>query len=80
MSCATPVDECCERLRRAGWSFGWCSVAGPEGERFLVDGHNGENALRAEAASLAEALRLACGQARAVGMLAPAAERKRGTR
>jgi hypothetical protein len=43
-------------------------------------GHNGENALRAEAATLAEALQLACGQARAVGMLAPAAERKRGTR
>ena len=80
MSCATPVDECCDRLRRAGWSFGWCSVAGPEGERFLVDGHNGENALRAEAASLAEALRLACGQARAVGMLAPAAAGAGGRR
>jgi hypothetical protein len=69
----TAVDECCDRLRRSGWSFGWCSVAGPEGERFLVDKHNGENALHAEAATLGEALRLACGQARAVGMLAPAA-------
>jgi hypothetical protein len=45
-----------------------------EGERFPVDGTNGENALRAEAATLAEALRLACGQARMVGMLAPLRE------
>jgi hypothetical protein len=70
----TPVDECCDRLRRAGWSFGWCSVAAPEGVRSLVDGHNGENALRADRPTLAEALRLACGQARAVGMLAPPRE------
>ena len=41
-------------------------------------GHNGENALPAEAATLAEALRLACGQARAVGLLAPAADGDRG--
>jgi hypothetical protein len=81
MTTAPPVDECCDRLRRAGWSFGWCSVAGPGGaERFLVDGTNGENALRTWAATLAEALRLACGQARAVGMLAPSAERERGRR
>jgi hypothetical protein len=81
MRCRTEVDEYCDRLRRSGWSFGWCSVAGPGGaEHFLVDGHNGENALRAEAATLAEALRLACGQARAVGMLAPAAVSARGRR
>jgi hypothetical protein len=43
-----------------------------------VDGTNGENALRAEGRTQAEALRLACGQARAVGMLALAAERGRG--
>ena len=78
---ARAVDECCDRLRRSGWSFGWCSVVrSGEGECFLVDGTNGENALRAEAATLAEALRLACGQARAVGMLAPAGEREWGTR
>ena len=67
----TAVYECCDRLRSSGWSFGWCSVEAPGGgERFLVDGTNGENALRAEAPTLAEALRLACTQARAVGMLA----------
>jgi hypothetical protein len=42
--------------------------------------HNGENALSAEGSTLAEALRLACGQARAVGMLAPAGEREWGRR
>jgi hypothetical protein len=73
------VDDCCDRLRRAGWSFGWCSVAAPGGaEHFLVDGTNGENVIRAEGRALAEALRLACGQARAVGMLAPAADGGRG--
>jgi hypothetical protein len=81
MRSPTPVDECCDRLRRAGWSFGWCAVARPgEGERILVDGTNGENALGVEAATLAEALRLACGQARALGMLAPAGEREWGRR
>jgi hypothetical protein len=81
MRSPTAVDQRCDRLRRSGWSFGWCSVAGPGGgERFLLDGTNGENALRTEGATLAEALRLACGQARAVGMLAPAAERERGRR
>ena len=50
----------CACLRRAGWSFDWCSVAtSGGGERRLVDGTSGENALRAEAATLAEALRLA---------------------
>jgi hypothetical protein len=75
---STAVDEYCGRLRRSGWPFGWCSVAGPGGtERVLVDGTNRENALRTWAATLAEALRLACDQARAVGTLAPAAERVR---
>ena len=81
MTAAPSVDECCDRLRRAGWSFGWCSVARPgEGESWLVDGHNGENALRAVAPTLGEALRLACGQARAGGMLEPAGEREWGRR
>ena len=58
----------------AGCPFGWCSVAAPRGgDGSLVDGTNGENALSAERPTLGEALRLACGQARAVGMLAPAA-------
>ena len=70
----TEVDDCCDRLRRSGWSFGWRSVSAPgRAERWLVDGANGENVIRAEGVTLAEALRLACGQARAVGMLAPAA-------
>jgi hypothetical protein len=76
MLCWTEVDECCDHLRRAGWSFGWCTEAKPGGaERWFVDGANGEYALRSEAATLAEALRLACEQARAVGMLAPPTRR-----
>jgi hypothetical protein len=68
------------RLGRSGWSFGWCSEAGPEGEQFLVDGTNGGNSLRPEAATLAEALRLACDQARAVSMPGPAAVHAGGRR
>jgi hypothetical protein len=45
-----------------------------------VDGTNGENALSAERPTLGEALRLACGQARAAGMLAPAAAQAGGRR
>ncbi len=78
---ATTVGECCDRLRRSGWSFGGCSVPAPGGgERILVDGTNGENARCAEGPTLAETLRLACKQARSVGMLAPAAEREWGRR
>jgi hypothetical protein len=52
-----PVDERIDCLRRAAWSFDWCSLAAPGGgERFLVDAANGENALRAEGAALAEPL------------------------
>jgi hypothetical protein len=77
----TEVDECCDRLRRAGWSFGWCSLAAPgRAERWVVDGTNGENGLRTEGRTLAAALRLACEQARAVGMLAPAAISAEGRR
>jgi hypothetical protein len=61
------VDESFDRLRRAGWSVGGYGTAALQ----VVSGSNGENVLRTEAATLAEALRLACGQARAVGRLAP---------
>ncbi|HZY84458.1 MAG TPA: hypothetical protein VFE78_06490 [Gemmataceae bacterium] len=35
-------------------------VGAGRGERWLVDGANGENAMRVQSATLAEALRLAC--------------------
>jgi hypothetical protein len=62
------IDECLDRLHRAGWSVGHAAF----GATWQVDGANGENGLLAHAATLEEAYRLACVQARAVGMLAPA--------
>jgi hypothetical protein len=64
------IDECLGRLKRAGWSVGHAAF----GARWQVDGTNGENVLLACAETLEEAYRLACAQARAVGMLAPARE------
>jgi hypothetical protein len=61
------VDECLDRLRRAGWSIGETGSA----TRWIVTGHNGENAIKAKGATQAEAWWRACEQARAVGMLAP---------
>jgi hypothetical protein len=58
------------RLKRAGWSVGHAAF----GAASQGDGTNGENVLLASAATLEEAYRLACVQARAVGMLAPARE------
>jgi hypothetical protein len=60
------VDDCRNRLHRAGWSVG--EVA--SGTRWLINGANGENVLRAEGKTQAEAWHRACEQAAAVGMLA----------
>src|SRR5262249_49587173 len=54
------VDECRERLRRAGWSLGEAAA----GAAWVVDGRNGENLILAVGASPAEAWRQACEQAR----------------
>jgi hypothetical protein len=62
------VDESRDRLHRAGWSVGEIASA----NCWLVTGANGENQLRAEGGTQAEAWWRACEQARAVGMLAPA--------
>jgi hypothetical protein len=64
------IDDCLDRLKRAGWGVGHAAF----GATWQVDGTNGENALLARGATLEEAYRLACVQARAVGMLAPARE------
>jgi hypothetical protein len=61
------VDECLDRLRRAGWSVGETGGA----TRWIVSGHNGENAIKTEGRTQSEAWWRACEQARAVGMLAP---------
>jgi hypothetical protein len=61
------ADECLDRLRRAGWSVGEIGSA----MRWVVSGNNGENQIRAEGRTQAEAWWRACEQARTVGMLAP---------
>jgi hypothetical protein len=63
----TIVDECLDRLRRAGWSIGETGTA----TRWMVSGTNGENAIFAEGLTQAEAWWHACEQARSVGMLTP---------
>ena len=73
MSTYPSVDESLDRLRRAGWSVG-DSAFGPECALvWLVTGNNGENVVKAEGRSRAEAYGRACVQAREVGMLAPPA-------
>jgi hypothetical protein len=68
------VDECHDRLRRAGWSVGEAAF----GSCWLVSGTNGENRIHATAATQAEAWWRACEQARAVGMLAPPPRPRQG--
>jgi hypothetical protein len=60
-------DEVLDRLHRAGWSIGEPCA----GRNWTVSGANGENLIRAEARTQAEAWAQACEQVRAVGMLAP---------
>ena len=60
------VDDCHDRLRRAGWSVGDCATAGGT---WLVTGSNGENLIRAVGHTQAEAWRGAAEQARSLGML-----------
>jgi hypothetical protein len=64
------IDESLDRLHRAGWGVGHAAF----GATWQVDGTNGENVLFACAATLDDAYRPACVQARAVGMLAPERE------
>jgi hypothetical protein len=58
-------DESFDRLDRAGWSVGEAGFGGT----WVVSGMNGENRLRAEGRTQAEAWHNACLQAAAVGML-----------
>jgi hypothetical protein len=60
------VDESFARLHRAGWSIGESGGAGV----WIVTGNNGENLIRAEGRSQAEAWYRATLQAEAVGILA----------
>ncbi len=61
--------EAIGELHRAGWSVGSAAFTGSAGPVWVVSGTNGENMLRAEGATQAEAWGGALSQARAVGML-----------
>lgn len=60
-----PVDDSFARLYAAGWSIG--DVGTSTG--WLVTGINGENMIRAEGRTHAEAWYRACQQAESLGML-----------
>jgi hypothetical protein len=62
--------ECLDRLRRAGWSIGDIASRTADGRLvWTVWGHNGENWIRAEGETSAEAWLAAVEQARLMGML-----------
>jgi len=64
------IDDLLNELHRAGWSLGdtaFHAVGG--GLVWVVSGTNGENQIRAEGATSAEAWRGAIEQARSLGML-----------
>ena len=59
-----------DAIRRAGWPLGHITIERPGGSSsWLVIGHDGENLIRAEAPTQAEAWRLATDQARSLSML-----------
>jgi hypothetical protein len=59
------VDECHERLHAAGWSLGEAMF----GDRWFVDGTNGENIIQASGLTQKEAWSRAVEQAQSLGML-----------
>jgi hypothetical protein len=66
---ARSVAHALDRLKRAGWSIGDAEVDGPGARCWMVSGVNGENLIRAEGRTEAEAWGRAVDQAREVGML-----------
>jgi hypothetical protein len=65
------VDDQALKPLHGGWSVGDAAFVIEAGTLvWLVSGTNGENVIRAEGPTQAEAWRKACDQARAVGMLA----------
>jgi hypothetical protein len=67
-------DDCFARLKVAGWSV--VEVGSASGR--VVLGYDGENVLRAEAPTLAEAYARACDQAALCGMLRPPVQGRQG--
>jgi hypothetical protein len=63
----SPVDECCERLRRAGWSMSDTLVETAHGPAWIVTGTDGSSTLRAIGHTQTEAWLHAWEQADAAG-------------
>jgi len=63
------IDDCADRLHRAGWSVGEVRISTDAGALWLISGANGENLIYARASTQTAAWQEACQQARIVGML-----------
>jgi hypothetical protein len=65
-----PIADAIRQLHRAGWSIGDVAAHdGAGGMLWIVSGSNGENLIRAEGSTRAEAWVRAVEQARTLGML-----------
>jgi hypothetical protein len=64
------ADDCFEALHRAGWSLGEVALKLPDGRHvWYVNGTRGENVIRAQHPTQADAWRDAVDQARTMGAL-----------
>jgi hypothetical protein len=65
----TTDAECLDRLHRVGWTIGDIAFRLADGRLvWLVSGRNGENQIRAEGATSAEAWLAAAEQTKSLGM------------
>ena len=64
----SPVDECCERLRQAGWSVSDVLADTAHGPAWIVTGTDGSSSLRAIGQTQSEAWLHAWEQADVAGM------------
>ena len=64
----SPVDECCERLRQAGWSVSDVLVKTADGPAWVVTGTHGLRFVRAIGETQTEAWLQALEQAEAAGV------------
>lgn len=71
MPTPNPTDDAVKQLHQAGWNIGSAAFTDRAGEGlvWIVSGSNGENQIRAEGATAAEAWTAAIDQARACGLL-----------
>jgi hypothetical protein len=78
MSTYPSVDECRDRLHRAGWSIGETAISSDHALVWLITGTNGENRIEARGRSQNEAWYRATWQTGTVGPLARDTMREAG--